>query len=507
MKRLLIILSCFFISFFAMGKNYNKDLILVKSYPADAEKYQTCQGNISLIFNKEIQFGNIYSVLLDGIFVNSSIDRKTLIIPYNSLIQGTDHILTVKKDALVGKDNSSVEKNINIHFRTIQQPEVKRKQIPDFIVDNTDGKTFTDAIEAANNTTKEGRFIIFVKKRVEGYDIGFKDYGEAFKSHSYKPQYGAVIRKDKVSIIGEDNGNTSIYHRSIREGINSTAVLVLDSTANNFYMQDIAVKNTMPFVGDPTRAVTIQEKSSHNIYKNVRMISGQDTYYTQNTKTYLEDCEIHGTIDFICGSGDVFFKNTLLYEGPWPGNMLTAHNGRNCKYGYIFDHCTVAGEQGFYYGRPWYNYCKTVFLHTMLNATPYLQGWNDPIHPAPDASLEEYDNRNSENTFYSTRGKALSASEAAVYTIENVLGYDDNWRPAQYTLQSLPPSDIHLFGNNLQWQDNNKVLYWAIVKDGDVIDFTTQNTYSLTSPGKYSVRAANLMGGLGSVSIEISFRQ
>jgi len=506
MKRIPIVLFCLFIFLFVWGKGVAANLSLEKSYPSDHEMYQTCQGNVSLIFNQNIRLHNNLSVLLDGVVMNCRVDGRTLTVPYESLERGTDHLLVLKTDALVGTDKSTLNRQINIHFRTVSQPKVQVRKIPDFIVDGTEGKTFTDAIEAANKQTTKDRFIIFLRKKTDGYDIGFKDYGNIYMFHGMKPQYGAVLQKENVSIVGEDNGNTSVFHRSVREGISSTAVLVLDSTANHFYMQDVAVKNTMPFVGDPTRAVTIQEKSSHNIYKNVRLISGQDTYYTQNTKTYLEDCEVHGTIDYICGSGDVFFKNTLLCEGPWPGNMLTAHNGRYCRYGYVFDHCTVVGEQGFYYGRPWYNFCKTVFLHTRLIATPYQQGWNAPIHPAPDALLGEYDNRNSENVFYSARGKRLSASEAAAYTVENVLGYDDNWRPAQYTLQSPSPSDVRVTGSALQWKDSDKALYWAIVKDGNIIDFTTRNSYRLESQGKYSVRAANLMGGLGSASEEVAFK-
>ena len=44
------------------------------------------------------------------------------------------------------------------------------------------------------------------------------------------------------------------------------------------------------------------------------MLSYQDTYYGFNNgmQSYWEDCDIHGTVDFIRGGGDVRFQNTTL---------------------------------------------------------------------------------------------------------------------------------------------------------------------------------------------------
>lgn len=487
------------------GQEKTSGLYLVKSFPLNQEKNQTCSGNISFVFNQDIQSTGKSVIVLDKSPINSQIDKNILIIPYQSLARGTNHVVTIKKNAVIGTDKSRMNEDINIYFSTIHPLHVKERALPDFIVNSTVGHSFTDAIEAANNSAKEERFIIFVEKNFEGYDLGYHQYEDVDKSHHRMSLYGSVLRRDKVSIIGEDNLSTRIYHRSPKEGISSTAVLALDSTANNLYMQDITIENTLPFDGDPSRAVTIQEKSSYNIYKNVRLISGQDTYYTQGSKSYLESCEIHGTVDFICGSGDIFFKNSLLYTGAYPCNMLTAHNGKNCKFGYVFDHCTVAGQQGFYYGRPWYNKCKTIFLHTNLNVMPYLQGWNDGIHAAPDSLLGEYNNHSSENVFVSQRGKALSAAEASEYSIENIFGNEDGWYPSQYTLQLDPPAELKVVNSLLKWDDNCDVLYWAIVKDGKIIDFTINNNYPLKSAGRYSIRSANYMGGLGQASSIINF--
>ena len=62
------------------------------------------------------------------------------------------------------------------------------------------------------------------------------------------------------------------------------------------------------------------------------------------------------------------------------------------------------------------------------------------------------------------------------------------------------PQNVKQEGNNLVWDNSNSALLWAIVKDGSVVDFTTEPTYTLTESGTYAVRAANEMGGLSEAS-------
>jgi hypothetical protein len=53
-------------------------------------------------------------------------------------------------------------------------------------------------------------------------------------------------------------------------------------------------------------------------------------------------------------------------------------------------------------------------------------------------------------------------------------------------------------GNQLTWTDSQYALLYAIVKNGAVVDFTTEPTYTVDdTQATYAVRAANEMGGLG----------
>ena len=67
-------------------------------------------------------------------------------------------------------------------------------------------------------------------------------------------------------------------------------------------------------------------KGENTICKNVRMLSYQDTYYSNKaSKFYWEDCEIHGTVDYLCGDGDVIYNRVKLVNEN--RNTTTTPNG------------------------------------------------------------------------------------------------------------------------------------------------------------------------------------
>ncbi len=91
----------------------------------------------------------------------------------------------------------------------------------------------------------------------------------------------------------------------------------------------------------------------------------------------------------------------------------------------------------------------------------------------------------------------LSDAEAAVYTRANVLG---EWDPVQLTRDATPVRDVRLVKGRLSWTGSDDALLYAICRNGKVVDFTVDTTYNIGKAAKtdrWSVRAANQMGGLG----------
>lgn len=98
----------------------------------------------------------------------------------------------------------------------------------------------------------------------------------------------------------------------------------------------------------------------------------------------------------------------------------------------------------------------------------------------------------------------LTAEEAATYTIETVMGQDDDWDPTAATEQASAPSNVKLNGTTLAWDNNDYALLWAVCKNGKVVDFTIKPTYLVDdASATWSVRAANEMGGLSEATAAV----
>ena len=345
-----------------------------------------------------------------------------------------------------------------------------------------------------------------------------------------------AITGHNISIIGESEEGTVIVttpDRSI-EGLGKADMFQLSGT--NIYLQDLTLKNALDYYGALSggqvggRAAVIQDAGNRTIGKNVRMLSYQDTYYSSNAKqqAYWEDCDIHGTVDFICGGGDVRFQNTTISLEP---RNLNGTGGRtvvapttNTNFGYVFENCKVVdlaeGKGDWNFGRTWQNTPITVYLNTTLdeNAQKTLvssrwtqKGMNnkDPKIFGEFNTLDAAGNNitpatNVITSFGGTFETILSAEQAADYTYEKMFSEnaDNTWDPASLTKQVDAPANLKTDGTTLTWNANSDVAYWVIFKNGDIAGVTTTSSYAVDdSSSEYSVRAANKMGGLGEAAI------
>ena len=345
-----------------------------------------------------------------------------------------------------------------------------------------------------------------------------------------------AITGHNISIIGESEEGTVIVttpDRSI-EGLGKADMFQLSGT--NIYLQDLTLKNALDYYGALSggqvggRAAVIQDAGNRTIGKNVSMLSYQDTYYSSNAKqqAYWEDCDIHGTVDFICGGGDVRFQNTTISLEP---RNLNGTGGRtvvapttNTNFGYVFDNCKVVdlaeGKGDWNFGRTWQNTPITVYLNTTLdeNAQKTLvssrwtqKGMNnkDPKIFGEFNTLDAAGNNitpatNVITSFGGTFETILSAEQAANYTYEKMFSEnaDNTWDPASLTKQVNAPANLKTDGTTLTWDANSDAAYWVIFKNGDIAGVTTTSSYAVEdASAEYSVRAANKMGGLGEAAI------
>ena len=388
---------------------------------------------------------------------------------------------------------------------------VEKKKI-DFVV-GVDGD-FKAAIAAASSSgaSASKRFVIFLP------DGEYNLNGVTADSHGK-----TTVSASYLSIIGQSLEKTIIANKTDTESIGHTATIYFPKN-NEMYLQDITLQNKSTFCASGTcRQVALQQNEGDKyIYKNVRLLSGQDTYYTKKGRTYWEGGEIDGTVDFICGGGDVFFEGTKLVVNRSGGYITASQNPGN--WGYVFNNATISGNynKDYYLGRSW-GHAKTVFLNTTMRAEPRAEGWGPDMNSAPQV-FGEYNSKNasggavntSQRKTYFNGGKdgstattlktVWNASDAAKYTLANVLGGSDGWVPNKLTVQVSAPK-IEQEGAEIVWADDENARAWVVFVNGKYKANVITPSFSLddvAAGSKITVRAANSMGGLGGYSNEVT---
>lgn len=341
------------------------------------------------------------------------------------------------------------------------------------------------------------------------------------------------INKNNISLIGQSMEGTIIRNAPAyyNEGIGSTATLMINKNVSGTYMQDLTIQNALDYFTalEKTgygRAVALRDQGTKTVCKNVKLLSNQDTYYSNlsGSLKYFEDCEIHGTVDFICGDGSVYFKNNFLYaekrnKAGTGTDALTASNADKTKdKGYVFESCTVDGVSNFTFGRLWNNAPQCVFLNTTLLKPELLVSsrWtlelmsdgDKGVKPWPGQAghIGEYGtkNANGENITPASNNKEfyrgtekqtyetiLTADDAAVYTIDYTLGSwaataetDAKQAECEKTAAEFEPNGIYLVEGNGEFA-------------GIILGSEFMDKFALYDGVQYTVRKANARGGFG----------
>ena len=370
-----------------------------------------------------------------------------------------------------------------------------------------DAQGFITALEIANGNnieTNAARTYIFLPNGT--YNLGDKCL--------------TPISGNNISIIGESMDNTIIVNKPEVEGIGVTATLF--NTSTGLYMQDLTLKNAYPFDKSTGRAVCLQDKGTQTICKNVKMLSYQDTYYSNNNKGqyYFEGSDIHGIVDFICGGGDVFFNKCTLTLEPGKGSYITAPYTDGTDYGYVFDGCKIVGSatDSFTFGRSWGGTAKCAFLNTILdkNAAANIAStrWTTDGMNVVAKNFFEYNTVDengkvispAENIVKFTKDKEVSeyntiitAEKAAEFNLNKVF---TNWKPADLASQTTATAAT-LGNDKLSWTGDTQM--YLVAKDGKFFALTTEKSVNLNGEkGTFTVRAANQMGGFGATTNSVS---
>ena len=315
-----------------------------------------------------------------------------------------------------------------------------------------------------------------------------------------------TISASHVVVKGESMTGTIIKNAPDAkiEGISTTAT-ILNTGSDNIF-ENLTLQNALDYYkADNGRAVCLQDKGTRTACYSVRMLSYQDTYYSNKPgqECWFEDCEIHGTVDFICGSGSVYFYNTLLYcekrsKDGGGSDCITANNSQTATAdkGYVFDRCTIQSECPVVsLSRTWNDQPQVAYLLTTLDMSKgdfalsdgsKIQRWTiDGMNNCLPYDFSEYNTMDTEGNVISPKSNKVQFFGKAENEKETIIGYEaaeaksythffrESWDPARnYVAFPLPVTQIE----NAVSTDNTPA---KIIRNGQLIIMQNGNAYSI----------------------------
>lgn len=546
-------LAMFFITGTEELQNDGIAPVLVSQVPTDGAEGASATGKIVLTFDEKVKVADGAVAQLNDMKLTPVVSGKTVTFEYKGLEYSTNYTFTLAGNSIADLTDNYVAGDISFNFTTMTRPVVAKKMY-DAVVDNVDD--LLAAINAAQSRSdKNVRYRIFVKNGE--YTIPLKG---TMKSGADKPDGSGkfeveecitFINTQNMSLVGESRDGVIITNdipaeatfagkyglTSKYDGIGNSDVFQI--SGSDYYFQDLTIESGMQ---DATgRDLAVHDKSTRTIYKNTALRGFQDTWTSNNGNGifYFEGGYLRGRTDYMCGKGDAYFNGVELRQiaGGYAAVPSTPKS-----IGWVYKDCVINGEASvinastqetataesangnYTLGRPWGSGTPVaVFIDTKMNITPSATGWNEMSGGWP-ARFAEYNSQTAtgntvdlssrKTNFADTHenNPVLTAEEALYYgNMSNMFG---DWDPTLLTEQAPAVKNVVLDGNTLTWDDSNYALLYAIVKNGNVVAFTTENSFDISTlsstlppPAKasslsadaadvWAVRAANEMGGL-----------
>lgn len=512
--------------------------VIIATIPADNATGVSATGKITISFNERIESTNSDgAVTLGSQVLTPTWNSKSVSFDYSMLDYNSSYTFSMPANYVQDRSGNKYAEPVVVTFTTMNRPTVTKANY-DFIV--PDMGTIDEALAAANSRSdKNKRYRVFIKNNKESYV--FHPVGKVIGGDGQEYDNPiSVLTAANTSFIGESiegvvltnitpdaTWNNGFGTACPLEGIGKGDVLQIKGA--NCYFQNLTIKTSM---GDAHgRDIAVNDQSNRTIFKDACLWGYQDTYVSnnENGKFYFEGGIIRGRTDYICGKGDVYY-NKVSFRQVKDGYLAVPSVPK--KYGYILKECKIVGDadgvDGHYtLGRPWGKGTPiALFIDTEMEVAPSAIGWSEMSggyakrfaeygsHKPNGAAVstegrktffDAYEKDASGNIIESTRrnepnNPILTAEEAAIYTLETVMGQDDLWQPTLLTEQAPVPANVHAEGATLTWDDSSYALLYAVVKDGVIIAFTTEASYTAKENGEYCVRAANEMGGLSATS-------
>lgn len=480
-------------------------LTLNNSNPQQNQTQVPITGSIVLMFNQNVSLSPSQSITLNGQACTPTPAMTYVIIRYSGLEYNHTYHLHVPEGSILSNVDQSPNTSFDLYFTTQSKPPVACKVV-DFLVDpgaepiyGKRGKTIASAIQAMP-TKSASRYYVYIKNGI---------YNESFQLDD---------RYQNISIIGQNKDSVRIRH---------SMSPVVSIQGQHLCLENLSIENT----ADPNYnqySIACYAEGKQNIYRNVRFAGHQDTKRTGGDRHYYKHCEIRGTIDFIYGDGINFYDSCNIYlekrnqmmetSQTWDtaAVIVAGSHDDQATFGYVFNACQIDGEASnanrFSLGRPWHNAPRAVYLHTRFHILPFSYGWTS-MGSSPPALYAEYNSMDAagnpldlsqrearficgNDTLTGNYQPILSDEAAQAYNLRNVLSGNDAWKPDVRSQSPDAPKLITTNGatSQLIWHKDPNCICYLIHRNGQPETFVTDTSYTLESPGTYTVQSIGEYG-------------
>ncbi len=237
----------------------------------------------------------------------------------------------------------------------------------DAVVANDGSGDYTSLTDAINHIPSDNfqRYVIFIKNGT---------YNEKVR-----------IDKDYLTLIGESKEGTVIKYQQAQKAWmaqkDHIGPAVINLHADDVVISNLTLENTIEEIG-PT-AYVIYSTGTRTILNDCKILNnGANTLTFKNYKegmTYIKDCYIEGTVDFVKAMGWCHIEGCTLYQKEaiasiWHGTI----NNPNQKM--VVKNTTFDGVQNFFLGRHHYDAEMLLvdcnFTKRMANKALYRKTYN-----------------------------------------------------------------------------------------------------------------------------------
>ena len=425
------------------------ELAVTESWPSGASKAVSADAPLRLTFNEPVILGGSGKIEIHRVTDNRLMDAFDLgDAGFTNNFGGK----TLRYEPFSVADNTA---SIQLHSHALNPGESYYVRISPEVFKGTNGDAFAGVTNnsawtfATRAAPARGRTNLVVAADGSGdfcTPQGAVDYvsddnqfpfGIFIRKGTYYGIVNVMADKGHIHFTGEDRKATIIAGRNndkLNPGRIGRALVSVDGS--DFTLENLTVHNLTPYRGSQAEALRVN--ANRCVLKNDEFYSFQDTLLLSG-RVYATNCYVEGDVDFIWGSGTVFFDQCEI-KAVHNGYYLQARNPED-RAGYIFNHCKLTAADGVSRcvlargDLDRFPYSSVTFINCQMGPQVPAAGWEARGGDTSHLQFAEFHSTDADGKLIDVSqrlpaSKQLTEAEAAEWSDPaKVFAQHDTWNP------------------------------------------------------------------------------